>query len=111
VKGCSRGTKWLYFENLSTITSIQLTDPDLGMPLMKSMEIVWQASSGTGSGEKRPGYLLLLGLACWLVVQDLTKARVSAFIPYHANNCFNLLYVTGNPKCPPIDMACKACKI
>jgi hypothetical protein len=70
----------MYFENLSTITSIQLADPDLGRP-MKTMEMVCQAPSGIGNGERRPGYLPLLGLACWHIVHDLTKARVLAFMP------------------------------
>jgi hypothetical protein len=65
VKGCNKGTTWLYLENLSTTTKIQLVDPDLGRSSMKFMEIVCQAPSGVGSGDRRPGYLLLLGLACW----------------------------------------------
>jgi hypothetical protein len=64
IKRWSSGIKWLHLENLSTTTRIQLEDPDLGNPSIKSNEIVCQAPSGTGKGESNLGHLFLLGLAC-----------------------------------------------
>jgi hypothetical protein len=44
--GWARGTKWANLVNLSTTTRIQLALADLGSPLIKSIEIVSQASEG-----------------------------------------------------------------
>jgi hypothetical protein len=71
--GCLRGRKCASFVNLSTITKIQLLLSELGNPSMKSIVIIYQASSRTGRGPCNRSRLLdLSGLACWHVTQDRT---------------------------------------
>jgi hypothetical protein len=43
---------------------MQLADPDLGNPSIKSIETTCQAPSGIGNGANNPRYSALLGLAC-----------------------------------------------
>jgi hypothetical protein len=43
---------------------MQLADPDLGSPSIKSKEMTYHAPSRTGSEDKRSGYFTLNGLAC-----------------------------------------------
>jgi hypothetical protein len=55
--------------NLSTMTKIQVAEPDRGKPSTKSIEIVCQALSGTDRGCNSPRAFVLSGLACWHVIQ------------------------------------------
>jgi hypothetical protein len=64
VYGWANGTKWAYFENLSTTTKIQLNLENFEIPSIKSMEMSLQACVGVGRGANNPGYFTLLGLAC-----------------------------------------------
>ena len=43
VNGCFNPRKWAYLEKMSTTTKMQLTDPDMGNPSMKSIEMIHQA--------------------------------------------------------------------
>jgi hypothetical protein len=77
VYGCSRGVKWVYFENLSTVntTDLPLT---LWIPLMKSITMSAQTVDGTSSGCKSPTGCSCSVLFLWHVAQVRMKSWMSA---------------------------------
>jgi hypothetical protein len=51
---------------------------------MKSIDMICQALSGTGSGCKSLGDLDLSGLDCWQTEHDWTNCLTEVFVPFQA---------------------------
>jgi hypothetical protein len=78
---------------------------------MKSKETTCHAVSGTGSGEKSPGYGTLSGLACWQTEHWETKSATNCFSFGQANNFLIRWQVASKTEWPPNGLAWRAVMI
>jgi hypothetical protein len=105
VNGWGRAQKWAYLERRSTTTIITDLFPDLGKPVIKSIDISFQISGGIGSGWSVPEDLTVSPLLRWHTSHSATNLRMSCFIPSQKKERLTLSYVLVNPECPAVGVA------
>jgi hypothetical protein len=67
VKGCDKGRKWPYLENLSITTRITSQLWERGRASLKSRLTISHGRVGSGSGCSSPGILTCSTFACWQI--------------------------------------------
>ena len=105
VNGWWRAQKWAYLESRSTTTIITDLFPDLGKPVIKSIDISFQISGGIGSGWSVPRDLTVSPLLRWHTSHSATNLQMSCFIPSQKKERLTLSYVLVNPECPVVGVA------
>ena len=100
VNGWGRAQKWAYLERRSTTTIMTDLFPDLGNPVINSIEISFQIAGGIGSSWRVPGDLTVSPLLHWHTSHSATNLRISFFIPSQKKERLTQSYVLVNPECP-----------
>ena len=89
----------------STTTIITDLFPDLGKPVIKSIDISFQISEGIGSGWSVLRYLTVSPLLHWHTSHSATNLRMSCFIPSQKKERLTRSYLLVNPECPTMGVA------
>ena len=109
VKGCARAIKWAYLLSLSTTTKMTSFPMDFGSPVIKSMLMSTQTSSGIGKGCNSPGLAAQSYLEAWHMEHSLINLLTCLWRPFQWKSYLILFNVRSLPACPLSGEECCQC--